>query len=401
MKKPIIYSKDYCPYCDKAKELLKSKGVAYEEIRIDLEVEQKDIMIERSGGRRTVPQIFIEDFHVGGCDELFELDAQGKLDDLLELEKKENKAEHRKVIIMGSGPAGYTAAIYAARANLAPTIISGPQKGGQLTTTTDVDNFPGFSDGVDGNELMTSMEKQAKRFGTEIIFGEITKVDLSQKPFKLYEGEKLFTCDALIISTGASARYLGLGSESKYKNRGVSACATCDGFFFKGQKVAVVGGGDTALEEATYLTNFCEKVFLIHRRDEFRASKAMQERAAKNEKIEILWDSAVDEVLGDDKQGMTDLRVRNLKTGETKEIGAKGLFVAIGHTPNTTLFKDSLEMDENNYLRPEGDSSRMNVPGVFACGDVMDSTYRQAITAAGSGCKAAMDAERWLGEQEA
>lgn len=398
MKKVTVYSKEHCPYCVDAKELLKSKGVSFEEIRIDLEPEQRDIMIERSG-RRTVPQIFIGEYHVGGCDDLYDLERQNKLNDLLEIKEEAVEATHRKVVILGSGPAGYTAAIYAARANLSPMIISGPQKGGQLTTTTEVDNFPGFPEGVDGNELMGNLEKQAKRFDTEVAFGEITKVDLSERPFKLYEGEKLYTCDALIIATGASARYLGLESENKYKNKGVSACATCDGFFFRGQKVAVIGGGDTALEEATYLTNFCEKVYLVHRRDEFRASKAMQDRVMKNEKVEVVWDTVVDEVIGDDK-GMTDLRVKNVKTGDTKELGVTGMFVAIGHTPNTKLFEGVLDMDENKYLLPQPGTGKMNIPGVYACGDVMDSVYRQAITAAGTGCMAAIDAERWLAEQE-
>ncbi|MDH5559314.1 MAG: thioredoxin-disulfide reductase [Deltaproteobacteria bacterium] len=307
--------------------------------------------------------------------------------------------QHRRVIILGTGPAGYTAAIYTARANLNPLIFSGPQKGGQLTTTTEVENFPGFENGIDGNELMNNMEKQAKRFDTEIVFGEITKVDLSKKPFLLYQNNEVFSCDSLIIATGATAKYLGLESEDRFKNRGVSACATCDGFFYKGQKVAVVGGGDTALEEAAYLTNFCERVFLIHRRDELRGSKAMQDRVLANEKIEIVWDSVIEEVLGDDQQGMTDLTVKNVKTGQIKPLGVKGLFVAIGHKPNTDLFKGVLDMDASGYLLPSPGSCKMNIDGVFACGDVMDSHYRQAITAAGMGCMAAIDTERWLAGQ--
>jgi thioredoxin reductase (NADPH) len=306
-------------------------------------------------------------------------------------------AEHKKVIILGSGPAGYTAAIYAARANLNPMILTGFQKGGQLTTTTEVENFPGFPNGVDGNELMSQMEQQALRFETEIEMAEVTSVDLSEKPFKLFVGDKLYTCDALIIATGASARYLGMESETTYKGRGVSACATCDGFFYRGKKVAVVGGGDSALEEASYLTNFCEKVFLVHRRDEFRGSKAMQERVLKNDKVEVVWDSVVDEVIGDES-GMTDLSVKNVKTGETKLLGTVGMFVAIGHSPNTSLFKASLELDDKKYLVTQSGSSKTKVEGVFACGDVTDSVYRQAITAAGTGCMAAIDAERWLAE---
>ncbi len=307
-------------------------------------------------------------------------------------------AIHKKVIILGSGPAGYTAAIYAARANLSPLILTGFQKGGQLTTTTEVENFPGFPQGIDGNELMRQMEEQAMRFETEIEFGEVTDVDLSERPFKITAGEKQYTSDALIIATGASARYLGIESETTFKGRGVSACATCDGFFYKGKQVAVIGGGDTALEEASYLTNFCEKVFLVHRRDEFRGSKAMQERVLKNEKIEVVWDSVVDEVIGDDT-GMTDLQVKNVKTGETRLLGTVGMFVAIGHTPNTGVFDGKLELDDKGYLVTENHSSKTNVEGVFACGDVTDSVYRQAITAAGTGCMAAIDAERWLAEQ--
>ncbi|MCP4756097.1 MAG: thioredoxin-disulfide reductase [Proteobacteria bacterium] len=313
---------------------------------------------------------------------------------------KKPETTHRKVIVLGSGPAGYTAAIYAARANLEPLIITGPQKGGQLTTTTEVENFPGFSEGIDGNELMNQMEKQALRFDTDIVMGEITGVDLAQRPFTLYLGEKRYTCDSLIIATGASARYLGLESETRFKGRGVSACATCDGFFYKGQNVAVIGGGDTALEEASYLTHFCEKVFVVHRRDEFRAGKAMQERVFKNDKIEVVWDSVVEEVVGEEPQGMTDLNVKNVKTGEVKNLGVSGMFVAVGHSPNTALFEGVLDMDEKKYLVSKAGSSKTNIEGVFAAGDVIDSVYRQAVTAAGTGCMAAIDAERWLAEQD-
>lgn len=307
---------------------------------------------------------------------------------------------HHKVIIIGSGPAGYTAAIYAARANLNPVMISGFQKGGQLTTTTEIDNFPGFPQGRDGNELMLDMEKQAKRFDTTIIEEEVTKVDLSKKPFTVETYSETFTCDSLIIATGATAKYLGLKSEEKFKGRGVSACATCDGFFFKGKDVAVVGGGDTAVEEAIYLTNFCTKVYLLHRRDELRASKAMQKRAFDNEKIEILWNTELDEILGGDTGPLEDVRVVNNKTGEKKEIGVKGLFIAVGHKPNTEVFSEFLDTDSNGYLLTKAGTTKTNIEGVFACGDVMDSNYRQAITAAGTGCMAAIDAERWLAEQE-
>jgi thioredoxin reductase (NADPH) len=404
MKKVIVYSKDYCPYCTRAKSLLESKGVEYEEIEVDVHPEQVQIMIEKAHGLTTVPQIFIDDFHVGGCDDLFELENKGELDGLLQIEatgEKNDKKEqvHRKVIILGTGPAGYTAAIYAARANLQPLVIAGPQKGGQLTTTTLVDNFPGFPEGVDGNQLMYQMEEQAQRFDAEVVYGEIDRVDLSSRPFKLFHGDTTFSCDALIIATGATAKYLGLESEERFKNRGVSACATCDGFFFKGKEVAVVGGGDTALEEAAYLTNFCDKVILIHRRDELRGSKPLQERVKNNPKIEILWNTVIDEVIGNDDQGMTDLQVRHVKDAKIWKLGVSGLFVAIGHRPNTKLFEGVLDLDVNRYLLTQTRSSKVNVEGVFACGDVADSIYRQAVTAAGSGCMAAIDAERWLSEQ--
>jgi thioredoxin reductase (NADPH) len=399
MKNVVVYSKDYCPYCVRAKELLSSKGVKYEEIQVDVHPERMPEMIEKANGGKTVPQIFIDEQHVGGCDDLYALEREGKLDGLLQLDSSDTETIHKKLIILGSGPAGYTAAIYAARANLSPMIITGPQKGGQLTTTTEVENFPGFPEGVDGNELMVQMEKQAVRFETEIVFGEITSVDLNKRPFVLRENNTSYTCDALIIATGASARYIGLESEIKYKNKGVSACATCDGFFFKGQKVAVVGGGDTALEEASYLTNFCEHVYLIHRRDELRGSKAMQSRVLNNKKITVKWDSVVEEVIGDG-ENMTDLSIKNVKTDEISNLGVAGMFVAIGHSPNTSLFKGSLNMDEKGYLLPNSGSTALNIEGVFACGDVTDSTYRQAITAAGTGCMAAIDAERWLASQE-
>lgn len=399
MKKVVVYSKDYCPFCHRAKALLTSKGVDYEEIEVDVFPEKMEEMIEKSNGARTVPQIFIGDTHVGGCDDLYDLDREGKLDEMLSLKAEEEKSVHRRVIIIGSGPAGYTAAIYAARANLSPLVISGAQKGGQLTTTTEVENFPGFPKGIDGSELMMRMEEQAVRFETEVVFGEITEVNINERPFRIKERNKEYTCDALIIATGASAKYLGIESEIKFKNKGVSACATCDGFLFKDNKVAVVGGGDTALEEASYLTNFCEHVYLIHRRDELRGSKAMQARVLNNPKITIKWNSVVDEVIGDES-GMTDLSIKDVNSGQTSQLGVTGLFVAIGHTPNTGLFKGKLDMDEKGYLISQPGNTATNIEGVFACGDVVDSVYRQAVTAAGTGCMAAIDAERWLATQE-
>lgn len=310
--------------------------------------------------------------------------------------------EHRKVIVIGSGPAGLTAALYAARANMAPLIFEGPQPGGQLTITTEVENFPGFPEGILGPKLMDDMRAQAHRFGAESRYELVTGVDFSKRPFTVSVGETHYTTDAVIVSTGASARLLGLESESKYMGYGVSACATCDGFFFRGLEVAVVGGGDTAIEEATFLAKFATKVTIIHRRDELRASKIMRERAEKNEKIHFLWNSVVTEVCGEEQNGMrkmTHLRVKNVVTGEESDFAVQGLFIGIGHSPNTGLFNGLLDMDENGYLVTKPGSSYTNIEGVFACGDVQDHTYRQAITAAGSGCMAAIDSERWLAAQ--
>ena len=310
------------------------------------------------------------------------------------------KAQHHKLIILGSGPAGLTAAIYAARAILKPVVVSGREAGGQLMITTDVENYPGFPEGIQGPEMMDLLKAQAARFGTEFYSGDVVDVDLSQRPFKLFlENKDSLTCDSLIISTGASARWLGMESEKKYSGRGVSACATCDGFFFRDQDVAVVGGGDTALEEALYLANICKSVTLIHRRDEFRGSKIMQKRAVDHKKISIFWDSVVEEVMGNPTDGMTSLKVRNVKTEKVTEHPLTGLFVAIGHTPNTGLFKDKLDLNENGYVQVTLGSTYTSVEGVFASGDVQDHVYRQAVTAAGTGCMAAIDAEHWLAEQ--
>ncbi len=310
------------------------------------------------------------------------------------------KEQHHKLIILGSGPAGLTAAIYAARAILQPVVVSGREAGGQLMITSDVENYPGFPEGIKGPEMMDLLKAQAARFGTEFFSGDVMDVDLSQRPFKLtLENKDTLSCDSLIISTGASARWLGMDSEKKYSGRGVSACATCDGFFFRDQDVAVVGGGDTALEEALYLANICKTVTLIHRRDEFRGSKIMQKRAVDHEKISIFWDTVVDEVLGNPMAGMTSLKVKNVKTEKVTEHPITGLFVAIGHSPNTKLFKDKLNLNENGYVEVTPGTTYTSVEGVFASGDVQDHVYRQAVTAAGTGCMAAIDAERWLAEQ--
>lgn len=311
-------------------------------------------------------------------------------------------ASHHRLIILGSGPAGYTAAVYAARANLNPVLITGMEQGGQLTTTTDVDNWPGDVEGLQGPDLMVRMQQHAERFNTEIIFDHIEETDLSKRPFVL-KGTNTYTCDALIIATGASAQYLGLESEAAFQGRGVSACATCDGFFYRDQKVAVVGGGNTAVEEALYLSNLCSEVTLIHRRDKLRAEKILQDKLFEKEKngnIRILWNNELDEVLGNE-QGVTGARIKSTEDGSTKELDVAGVFIAIGHKPNTQIFEGQLEM-KDGYLKinsgTQGNATQTSVKGVFAAGDVADHVYRQAITSAGSGCMAALDAEKYLDE---
>lgn len=312
--------------------------------------------------------------------------------------------EKVKCLIIGSGPAGYTAALYAARAELYPVMYQGLQPGGQLTITTEVENFPGYPDGTQGPAMMEDMKKQVERFGTDIRWGMIEDLDISERPFKAKTDDgKLIEAETVIIATGASAKWLGLPSEQEYNGYGVSACATCDGYFYKGKVVAVVGGGDTAAEEATYLAKLAKKVYLIHRRDELRASKAMQKRVFKTENIEVVWDSVPREIIGK-KEGfskaVTGVIIENVKTGEQKTLNIDGFFVAIGHKPNSDLFKGKLDMDETGYLLTRPDSTATNVPGVFAAGDIQDKIYRQAVTAAGTGCMAALEAERFLADQE-
>jgi len=309
--------------------------------------------------------------------------------------------KHCRLLILGSGPAGYTAAVYAARANLNPVLVTGMEQGGQLTTTTDVDNWPGDNDGVQGPELMDRMRKHAERFNTEMIIDQIVSVDFSSRPLKLQGDTGSYTCDALIIATGASAMYLGLESEEAFKGKGVSACATCDGFFYRKQRVAVIGGGNTAVEEALYLSNIASEVFLVHRRDSLKSEKILQDQIfekAKNGNITILWDNELEEVLGD-KSGVTGMRIKHTKTDETQDIDVHGIFVAIGHKPNTSIFDGQLDMN-GGYITvnsgSNGNATATSVPGVFASGDVMDHIYRQAITSAGTGCMAALDAEKYL-----
>jgi len=306
----------------------------------------------------------------------------------------------RDVIIIGGGPAGYTAALYTARANLRPLVIEGFNWGGQLMITSDVENYPGYADGILGPSMMSDFRRQAERFGAEFVTDDVTRVDFSERPFRVYVGSEEHLAESVIVATGASARQLGLPSEQTLQGRGVSYCATCDGAFFRDKIVAVVGGGDSAMEEATFLTRFAKKVVIIHRRDEFRASPIMVDRARGDEKVEIVLNAVVEEVLGEGNGHVTGLRLRDTVTDETREIEADGLFVAVGHDPTTALFLDWLDHDEQNYLVTEPRSTRTNIPGVFAAGDVQDHTYRQAVTAAGSGTMAALDAQRWLEEQQ-
>jgi thioredoxin reductase (NADPH) len=392
----VMYTSPGCPYCMMAKHLLTDKGQTWTEIDVQSEPGRRVEMMERSG-RTSVPQIWIGDRHVGGFEELAELERRGELGGLLGTSHQEEGSVRVRVLIAGSGPAGYTAAIYTARAELEPVMLAGLQFGGQLMLTTDVENYPGFPEGVAGPAMMEMFQKQAERFGTRILMEDATRIDLGRRPFAVESEEHRFSADALVIATGATARWLGLPSEQRLLNRGVSACATCDGALYRGKEMAVVGGGDTAMEEALFLTRFASKVTVIHRRDQLRASKIMQERAFRNDKIEFLWDSVVDEVLGEDY--VTGVRVQNRKAGSSRELPVEAVFMAIGHKPNTDVVRGQLELDDVGYVKVEPGSSRTSVAGVFACGDVMDPTYRQAITAAGTGCMAAIDAERWLAEQ--
>jgi len=391
----VVYSAPFCGYCVRAKRLLERHGVAYREVDVSVDPALADEMQRRSG-RCTVPQIFIGERHVGGCDDLSALHQSGELDRLLrEAEQKERIVELQQVVIIGSGPAGLTAAIYTARANLEPLVVEGLSAGGQLMNTTDVENYPGFPDGIQGPELMELFKQQAQRFGARFVGGDVSRVDFSAQPLRVWTDDGEVHARAVIVASGASPLELGVPGEKQYAGRGVSYCATCDGFFFRNQEIVVVGGGDTAIEEALFLTRFGSRVTVIHRRDELRASKIMGERARAHEKIEFLWNSVVEEVLGDGTK-VSAVRVRNVKTGETIERPCGGFFVAIGHRPNTQIFDNVLPMNDQGYLVEQHGSTQTPIPGVFIAGDVHDHTYRQAVTAAGAGCRAAIDCERWL-----
>jgi len=395
-----IYSKDWCPYCDAAKALLQSKGVDYVEHDVTHHPEKEAEMRKRSN-RRSVPQIFIDDVHIGGFDDLAALDQAGELDSRLGISPKVVSKQHFPVVIIGSGPAGYSAAVYAARANLKPAVISGLAEGGQLMTTTEVENWPGARADLQGPQLMAELKEHAERFDATLIADHINRVDLQVRPFVLQGDNAQYTADALVVATGATAKYLGLESEATYLGKGVSACATCDGFFYRGQDVVVVGGGNTAVEEALYLSNIASKVTLVHRRDALTAEKILQQRLfdqVEQGKVQIIWNHQVDEVLGDE-QGVTGVRLKHMKSDETQIVNAPGLFIAIGHKPNTGLFEGQLDA-ENGYLLTFGDkhgnATATSIPGVFAAGDVADPIYRQAVTSAATGAMAALDAERYL-----
>lgn len=397
MAEILMYTKEDCPYCLKAKALLKEKGREFIEIDVTRDPERWQEMLARSQGRKTVPEIFINGELIGGYDELATLSHQGRLDELLGVKRGERERK-AKLVILGSGPAGLTAALYAGRAALQPVLVAGKDLGGQLFTTTQVENYPGFPDGVLGPKLMERMLEQARRFGTDCIPAAAEAVDLSRRPFTVrLSNDITLLAEALIIATGASPQELGVKGERELRGYGVSTCATCDGPFFRDAYVLVVGGGDSAIEEALFVSKFARRVSVVHRRDRLRASKVMQQKAFRHEKIDFLWNTAVREISGDREQGVTGVRLVNTQTHEERDAECQGVFIAVGHEPNTALFRGQLEMDEKGFIVSR-EFPKTSMPGVFVAGDVYDFQFKQAVTAAGDGCKAALAAERFLEE---
>ncbi|MCZ6679656.1 MAG: thioredoxin-disulfide reductase [Candidatus Poribacteria bacterium] len=401
-----MYTTDVCPYCDRAKRILEGKGLEFEEINIHGSPEMRD-EIERLTGRRDVPQLFIDDQHIGDDDDLAELAHSGQLDEMLqqgggtqmETAKKNDGDgfEERNVIIIGGGTAGFATGVYTSRAMLEPLLITGDALGGQLSMTLDLENYPGFF-GTEAAEFIKGMQKQAERFGTEVRFDMVTEIDFNRHPFYLKTYDKEYLAKSVIICTGASPRTLNVPGEEEYGGRGVSYCATCDGFFFQDQRLIVVGGGDAALEEGIFLTKYASEVYIVHRRDQLRASPIMQERAFKNDKIKFIWSTTVEEIQGDGEKVMGSL-LKNVKTGEEEVFPIDGVFIFVGHLPNTELFKGVIDLDEQEYIVVDK-LQRTNIEGVFAAGDVHDHIFRQAITAAGAGAAAAISADKFIAELE-
>jgi len=403
MKKVKIYTTDYCSYCDRAKNILDGLKIAYQEINIFGNLEMRDKIMELTGGRRDVPQIFIDDKYVGDDDDLYNLSVSGELDDMGSDQTKDESrgngnSKSTDILIIGSGPAGLTAALYAGRAELDTIVVTGKELGGQISITEDIENYPGFTNGIKGPELVAEMTAQAERFGAKIVYDYVHKVDFLSYPFKAWTHDTEYIAKVVVISTGSSHRMLEIPGEQEYIGKGVSYCATCDGFFFKDKEIVVVGGGDAAVEEGMFLTRVATRVTMIHRRDRLRASEILQTRARKNDKIDFIWDTKVTEIIGDGN-GVTSSRLLNVKTDEEVIKPVDGVFIFIGHYPNTEIFKGQIEMDEVGYIITDR-VQHTNIEGVFAAGDVQDYIFRQAITAAGTGAAAAIEAEKFIAELE-
>ena len=403
MKKVKIYTTEYCSYCDRAKNILDGLKIAYQEINIFGNLEMREKIMELTGGRRDVPQIFIDDKYVGDDDDLYNLAVSGELDDMASDQIKEESrgngnSKSTDILIIGSGPAGLTAALYDGRAELDTVVVTGKEHGGQISITQDIENYPGFTNGIKGPELVAEMTAQAERFGAKIVYDYVHKVDFLSYPFKAWTHDTEYIAKAVVISTGSSPRMLEIPGEQEYIGKGVSYCATCDGFFFKDKEIVVVGGGDAAVEEGMFLTRFATRVTMIHRRDRLRASEILQTRARKNDKIDFIWDTKVTEIIGDGN-GVTSSRLLNVKTDEEAIRPIDGVFIFVGHYPNTEIFKGQIEMDEMGYIITDR-VQHTNIEGVFAAGDVQDYVFRQAITAAGTGAAAAIEAEKFIAELE-